>query len=99
MGKVIKMIAQKNFNKDVMHVKQRSVKLLKHYAKLSLPILAPSKGRESMVVLSVTAGHQEELITEMRQALTTLQDENNKLKHKLKVTSIKSITTRRLIHH
>ncbi|CEP14221.1 hypothetical protein [Parasitella parasitica] len=86
MGKLMKLITEKKFSNDPYKILDRSRTLLKHYAQLSLPILAPKKtGRESMIVLSVNAGREEELITEMRNAMSTLQDENGKLKQKLKL--------------
>lgn len=86
MGKLMKLITQRKFTNDPYNILGRSRTLFKQYAQLSLPILAPKKtGRESMIVLSVNAGQEEELITEMRHALSTLQDENGKLKHKLKL--------------
>ncbi|KAL9556417.1 hypothetical protein PS6_002337 [Mucor atramentarius] len=86
MGKLMKLITQRKFTNDPYNILDRSRTLFKQYAKLSLPILAPKKtGRESMIVLSVNAGREEELITEMRHVLSTLQDENGKLKHKLKL--------------
>ncbi|KAK4511889.1 uncharacterized protein ATC70_003888 [Mucor velutinosus] len=86
MGKLMKLITQRKFTNDPYNILGRSRTLFKQYAQLSLPILAPKKtGRESMIVLSVNAGREEELINEMRHALSTLQDENGKLKHKLKL--------------
>ncbi|RCH95234.1 hypothetical protein CU098_002226, partial [Rhizopus stolonifer] len=86
MGKLMKLITQRTFKTDPYHIHQRSTELLKHYAKLSIPVLAPTQtGRGSMVVLSVNAGREEELIMEMRGALSTLQEENTKLKQKLKL--------------
>ncbi|GAN11423.1 kinesin-domain-containing protein [Mucor ambiguus] len=86
MGKLMKLITQRKFANDPYNILERSRALFKQYAQLSLPILAPRKtGRESSIVLSVNAGREEELITEMRHALSTLQDENGKLKHKLKL--------------
>jgi hypothetical protein len=85
MGKLMKLITERPFENDPYNIHSRSKALLKSYAKLSIPILAPKKtGRESMIVLSVNAGREEELITEMRSALSTLQEENSKLRHKLK---------------
>jgi hypothetical protein len=89
MGKLMKLITERSFKNDPYNIHHRSKALLKSYAKLSIPILAPKKiGRESMIVLSVNAGREEELITEMRSVLSTLQEENGKLRHKLKVTCI-----------
>jgi hypothetical protein len=90
MGKLMKLITLRDFKNDPYKIKNRSKNLLKNYAKLSIPILAPTKnkkygGRESMIVLSVNAGREEELISEMRIALSTLQEENSKLKQKVKV--------------
>ena len=86
MGKLMKLITQRKFTNDPYKILDRSRTLCKHYAQLSIPILAPKKtGRESMIVLSVNAGREEELITEMRSALSTLQDENGKLKQKQKL--------------
>lgn len=86
MGKLMKLITQRKFTNDPYKILDRSRTLFKHYAQLSIPILAPKKtGRESMIVLSVNAGREEELITEMRSALSTLQDENGKLKQKQKL--------------
>ncbi|KAI8640459.1 kinesin motor domain-containing protein [Parasitella parasitica] len=86
MGKLMKLITEKKFSNDPYKILDRSKTLLTHYAQLSLPILAPKKtGRESMIVLSVNAGREEELITEMRNAMSTLHDENGKLKQKLKL--------------
>lgn len=85
----MKLISQRAFSNDPYNVKSRSIALFKKYAKLSLPVLVPRQtGRPSMVVLSVNAGHEEDLITEMRGALATLQEENTKLKHKLKVSTL-----------
>ncbi|KAI8361766.1 kinesin motor domain-containing protein [Blakeslea trispora] len=85
MGKLMKLITERSFEKDPYHIHQRSKDLLRRYAKLSIPVLAPKQtGRASMVVLSVNAGHEEELITEMRGALSSLQEENIKLKQRLK---------------
>lgn len=91
MGKLMKLIAQKEFKNDPYNIKQRSKVLFKNYAKLSIPVLAPVKqkyGRESMIVVSVNAGREEELISDMRNAMSTLQEENIKLKHKIKVKRI-----------
>ncbi|OBZ85861.1 Kinesin-like protein KIF23 [Choanephora cucurbitarum] len=87
MGKLMKLITERTFKEDPYHIQQRSKDLLKRYAKLSIPVLAPTPqttGRGSMVVLSVNAGHEEELIMEMRGALSSLQEENTKLKQRLK---------------
>lgn len=91
MGKLMKLITQREFKNDPYNIKNRSKTLFKNYAKLSIPVLAPAKKgppRESMIVLSVNAGREEELIFEMRTALSTLQEENNKLKQKVKVNEL-----------
>lgn len=88
MGKLMKLITQKDFKSDPYQIQNRSKILFKNYAKLSLPVLAPTKhkyGRGSMIVLSVPSGGEEELIAEMRTAMSTLQEENNKLKQRVKV--------------
>lgn len=86
MGKLMKLISQRTFSNDPYNIKDRAIALFKKYAKLSVPVLAPKKtGRPSMVVLSVNPGQEEDLFVEMRGALGALQDENTRLKHKLKV--------------
>lgn len=86
MGKLMKLIAQRKFKNDPYHIQHRSKTLFKNYAKLSLPVLAPPKhGRGSMIVLSVPSGAEEDLIAEMRTAMSTLQEENYKLKQRVKV--------------
>ncbi|KAL0079315.1 kinesin motor domain-containing protein [Phycomyces blakesleeanus] len=91
MGKLLKLVAQKEFKDDIYSIQSRAKQLFKQFAQLSIPILAPPKkqgrgafNRESMVVLSVDAGKEEELISEMKVALDSLQDENQKLKTKIK---------------
>ncbi|KAI9016515.1 kinesin motor domain-containing protein [Phycomyces nitens] len=89
MGKLLKLVAQKEFKDDVYSIQSRAKKLFKHFAQLSIPILAPprqrvARNRESMVVLSVDAGKEEELISEMKVAMDILQDKNQKLKTKVK---------------
>ncbi|KAI8997248.1 kinesin motor domain-containing protein [Pilobolus umbonatus] len=91
MGKLMKMISEKQFQNDVYNIQHRAIALLKDYARLSLPVLAPHKSfkaRDSIVVLSVSAGREEELIADMRSALDNLQNENMKLKRELKVRLI-----------
>ena len=88
MGKLMKLITQRDFKNDPYDIKNRSKALFKSYAKLSIPVLAPIKhkhGRPSMLVVSVNAGREEELISDMRNAMSSLQEENVKLKHKIKV--------------
>lgn len=94
MGKLMKLIAQKKFENDPHKIQERAIKLFKHFAKLSIPVLAPpalnrstTNPRDSIrtVVVSVDAGREEDLISEMRVALDTLQHENAKLKTKIKV--------------
>ncbi|KAI7870223.1 kinesin motor domain-containing protein [Spinellus fusiger] len=90
MGKLLKQVAQTEFKDDHYSLQSRAKQLFKLYAQLSIPILTATKQkkntrhRESMVVLSVDAGKEEDLISDMRVALDTLQDENYKLKTKLK---------------
>lgn len=92
MGKLMKLIAQKDFKNDPYHIQNRSKTLFKNYAKLSLPVLAPTRhGRGSMIVLSVPSGAEEDLIAEMRSAMTTLQEENLKLKQRVKVKKKKKM--------
>lgn len=88
----MKLIAQKDFKNDPYHIQNRSKTLFKNYAKLSLPVLAPTRhGRGSMIVLSVPSGAEEDLIAEMRSAMTTLQEENLKLKQRVKVKKKKKM--------
>ncbi|KAL1926583.1 hypothetical protein VTP01DRAFT_5704 [Rhizomucor pusillus] len=93
MGKLMKLIAQKKFENDPHKIQERAIKLFKHFARLSIPVLAPpalnrstTNPRDSIrtVVVSVDAGREEDLISEMRVALDTLQHENAKLKTKIK---------------
>ncbi|ORE19140.1 kinesin-domain-containing protein [Rhizopus microsporus] len=84
MGKLLKLITQREFKHDPYNIKQRAKTLFKKYAKISIPILA-SKKPSQMVAISVDAGGEEEFISDMRNALHSLQDENNKLKCKLKI--------------
>ncbi|CEG75644.1 Putative Kinesin family member 20/23 [Rhizopus microsporus] len=84
MGKLLKLITQREFKHDPYNIKQRAKTLFKKYAKISIPILA-SKKPSQMVAISVDAGGEEEFISDMRNALHSLQDENNRLKCKLKV--------------
>lgn len=97
MGKLLKLIAQKKFENDPHHIQARAIKLFKRFAKLSIPVFAPpaldrttTNPRDSIrtVVVSVDAGREEELISELRVALDTLQHENVKLKTKLKVYAL-----------
>lgn len=88
MGKLMKLITQRVFKNDPYQIQHRSKVLFKKYAKLSIPVLAPTKnknGRGSMIVLSVPSGGEEDLICEMRTAMSTLQEENSKLKQRVKV--------------
>lgn len=91
----MKLIAQKEFKSDPYKIQDRSKILFKKYAKLSIPVLAPTKnghqGRGSMIVLSVPSGSQEEFISEMRNAMTALHEENNKLKQRVKVNISKRL--------
>ncbi|CEI97680.1 hypothetical protein RMCBS344292_11810 [Rhizopus microsporus] len=84
MGKLLKLITQREFKHDPYNIKQRAKTLFKKYAKISIPILA-SKKPSQMVAISVDAGGEEEFISDMRNALHSLQDENNRLKCKLKI--------------
>jgi hypothetical protein len=94
MGKLLKLISQRQFKQDRFHVKKRAKALLKQYIKLSISTLAPPihpaklthhNKRESLIMVSVDAGKEEDLISEMRDAMDVLQDENRKLKARLKV--------------
>lgn len=90
MGKLMKLITQREFKNDPYGIKNRAKALFKSYAKLSIPVLAPIRhkhGRGSMIAVSVNAGREEELILDMRNAMSSLQEENLKLKHKIKVRS------------
>ncbi|KAI9263541.1 kinesin motor domain-containing protein [Helicostylum pulchrum] len=87
MGKLMKLITQRVFKNDPYQIQHRSKVLFKKYAKLSIPVLAPTKnknGRGSMIVLSIPSGGEEDLICEMRTAMSTLQEENSKLKQRVK---------------
>ncbi|KAI8374523.1 kinesin motor domain-containing protein [Radiomyces spectabilis] len=87
MGKLLKLIAKKEFTKDPSHIKHRAKQLFKRYAQLTIPVLAPPKTRhprDSVIMVSVDAGKEEDLISDMRDALDTLQEENLKLKNRLK---------------
>ncbi|CAO3631310.1 unnamed protein product [Mucor hiemalis] len=87
MGKLMKLITQREFKNDPYGIKNRAKALFKSYAKLSIPVLAPIRhkhGRGSMIAVSVNAGREEELILDMRNAMSSLQEENLKLKHKIK---------------
>ncbi|ORX52039.1 kinesin-domain-containing protein [Hesseltinella vesiculosa] len=88
MGKLLKLISQHSFMDDPSALKQRATGLLKKYIQCSIATLAPerttSNKRDSVVHVSVDAGKEEELISDMRDALDSLQDENTRLKHKLK---------------
>ncbi|CAO3697211.1 unnamed protein product [Rhizopus stolonifer] len=84
MGKLLKLITQRNFKNDPYNIKLRAITLFKKYAKISIPVLA-SKKPSQMVAISVDAGNQDEFLSDMRGALQSLQDENSKLKYKIKV--------------
>lgn len=84
MGKLLKLITQREFKNDPYNIKLRAKTLFKKYAKISIPILA-SKKPSQMVAISVDAGNQDEFISDMRGALHSLQDENNRLRYKIKV--------------
>ncbi|KAI8087301.1 kinesin motor domain-containing protein [Thamnidium elegans] len=87
MGKLMKLITLREFKNDPYKIQHRSKVLFKKYAKLSIPVLAPTKnknGRGSMIVLSIPSGGEEDLICEMRTAMSALQEENNKLKQRVK---------------
>ncbi|ORZ10767.1 kinesin motor domain-domain-containing protein [Absidia repens] len=97
MGKLLKLISQRQFQQDSCHLKKRAERLLKRYIKLSISTLAPPihrpkqrkhNNRESLIMVSVDAGKEEDLISDMRDAMDVLQDENRKLKSRLKVTQI-----------
>ncbi|KAI8070830.1 P-loop containing nucleoside triphosphate hydrolase protein [Gongronella butleri] len=87
MGKLLKLISQHTFAHDPASLKLRSTQLLKQYLQLSIATLAPPRAppskRDSVVHLAVDVG-KEDLISDMRDALDSLQDENSRLKHKLK---------------
>ncbi|KAI9269864.1 kinesin motor domain-containing protein [Sporodiniella umbellata] len=83
MGKLLKLITQRGFKNDPYNIKLRAKTLFKKYAKISVPVLA-SKKPSQMVAISVDAGNQDEFLSDMRGALQSLQDENTKLKYKIK---------------
>ncbi|KAG1056620.1 hypothetical protein G6F43_001499 [Rhizopus delemar] len=83
MGKLLKLITQREFKNDPYNIKLRAKTLFKKYAKISIPVLA-SKKPSQMVAISVDAGNQDEFISDMRGALHSLQDENNRLRYKIK---------------
>lgn len=110
MGRLLKLIAQQQFEKDPDNIQERSKKLFKRFAQLSINVLAPpppptpkqqqqrrnahhTKHRHTSntrntyrtVLVSVDAGKEEDLISDMRVALETLQHENSKLKNRVKV--------------
>ncbi|KAJ8661752.1 hypothetical protein O0I10_002559 [Lichtheimia ornata] len=109
MGRLLKLIAQQQFEKDPDNIQERSKKLFKRFAQLSINVLAPpppptpkqqqqrrnahhTKHRHTSntrntyrtVLVSVDAGKEEDLISDMRVALETLQHENSKLKNRVK---------------
>lgn len=109
MGRLLKLIAQQQFEKDPDNIQERSKRLFKRFAQLSINVLAPppqpttppkqqqrrhhTKHRHTSntrntyrtVLVSVDAGKEEDLISDMRVALETLQHENIKLKQRVKV--------------
>lgn len=111
MGRLLKLIAQQQFEKDPDNIQERSKRLFKRFAQLSINVLAPppqqpttppkqqqhrrhhTKHRHTSntrnmyrtVLVSVDAGKEEDLISDMRVALETLQHENSKLKQRVKV--------------
>lgn len=101
MGRLLKLIAQKNFKEDPHCIQERAKKLFKGYARLSIPVLAPPPVRQcgnhrdplKTVHVSVDVGKEEELISEMRLALDALQRENSKLKSQVKVKMIIETTS------
>ncbi|CAO3653645.1 unnamed protein product [Cunninghamella echinulata] len=99
MGKLLKLITQKQFKQDPYHLKKRANTLLKKYIQLSISTLSPLKyqptsKRDSIITVSVDAGKEEDLISEMRDAMDSLQEENLRLKSRIKTMEINQ---RRLI--
>ncbi|KAI9484744.1 kinesin motor domain-containing protein [Zychaea mexicana] len=97
MGRLLKLIAQRKFASDPAHIQERATRLFKRFARLSIDVLAPAKGPRSnknnnrhnhTVMVSVDAGREEELISDMRVALETLQHENMKLKSRVKAMHV-----------
>ncbi|KAG0179303.1 hypothetical protein DFQ29_002276 [Apophysomyces sp. BC1021] len=88
MGRVLKLITQRTFTNDPCHIQRRAKQLFKKFAQLSIPVLARAKPNHSesakTVLLSVDAGKEEELISDMREALDSLQEENMQLKNRVK---------------
>ncbi|KAI8144057.1 kinesin motor domain-containing protein [Fennellomyces sp. T-0311] len=87
MGRLLKLIAQKKFTNDPDHIQERAKSLFKRFARLSIDVLAPAKPpprNTRTVLVSIDAGREEELISDMRVALETLQHENSKLKSRVK---------------
>lgn len=98
MGKLLKLITQKQFKQDPYHIKKRAKALLKKYIQLSISTLSPlkyhqqpSSKRDSIITISVDAGKEEDLISDMRDAMDTLQEENMRLKSRIKVYIYKFI--------
>ena len=89
MGRLLKLIAQKKFANDPAQIQERAKQLFKRFARLSIDVLAPAKQHRTnnnrTLAVSGVGVDQEELISDMRVALETLQHENMKLKGRVKV--------------
>ena len=99
MGRLLKLIAQKKFANDPDCIQERAKSLFKRFARLSIDVLAPAKPlprNTRAVLVSIDAGREEELISDMRVALETLQHENSKLKSRVKVCKKGSVSMVRL---
>ncbi|KAI8086374.1 kinesin motor domain-containing protein, partial [Halteromyces radiatus] len=97
MGKLLKLISQHQFKRDTFGLQRRAQVLLRKYIKLSISTFAPplsvtkhsrSNKRDSLIMVAVDAGKEEDLISDMRDALDVLQDENRKLKSRLKTMEV-----------
>lgn len=94
MGKLLKLIAQEEFEKDPFQIRNRAVKLFKRYAHLPDSSIQQQKSQPSSIITdnnsvthelprfaSMTLGNTEE-----SQDLQSLRAENTKLRQKIKVS-------------
>lgn len=91
MGKLLKLIAQEEFEKDPYHIRNRAVKLFKRYAQLPTSI---EKNETESAMLTESVPHElprqafasMTISTEESQDFQSLRAENAKLKQKIKVS-------------
>ncbi|KAI9485564.1 MAG: kinesin motor domain-containing protein [Benjaminiella poitrasii] len=81
MGKLMKLIVEREFKNDPYNIHQRSQNLLNYYIKLSISS-SQQQQKDKIIVLNANNFGQEQGI---RTALGRLKEENSKLKHKLKL--------------